>query len=398
MRALTTLFVLLTSFSSSSLFTLGETEGGEATKGNTSAANDVVTVTVDNFPRAESHSYMAKYVKRDGFGKYTHDREFVPISDDEADGPSYGQPVIRMNRDTLYSSAVLNLTATNETILTQPEVESGRLMSTCFFSEDHDVFPCVYDAGNYTITEDGDTCGCGEAPCTSDDGRCMAIGTPLAFVLTRTLTDPSNQTDMQRAREIQDQMEIIQPGGAGEFNIPNWNQTDLTEIRDAILRLTSTTTTPVSEMFGFMRDLDRLSAWMGTASGWGGVRSEDQFYVFAYPPNNGDGPFELIMPADVPAELWSITVYNKEGFMFPPGPSNYNNVVGRSQDQIVRVQFGDCSDEKDEKAEEANSTSPDLNPCLPITPGWNTAIRFFRPEESLLDGSWQVPKIVEMTQ
>ena len=202
-------------------------------------------------------------------------------------------------------------------------------MSTCFFSEDHDVFPCVYDAGNYTITEDGDTCGCGEAPCTSDDGRCMAIGTPLAFVLTRTLTDPSNQTDMQRAREIQDQMEvghntflllciylsaciylyifiylsvplsgclssmsskisvslslslslrithivcmtwiwqIIQPGGAGEFNIPNWNQTDLTEIRDAILRLTSTTTTPVSEMFGFMRDLDRCVFTFHTSS------------------------------------------------------------------------------------------------------------------------------------
>ena len=60
----------------------------------------------------------------------------------------------------------------------------------------------------------------------------------------------------------------------------------------------------------------RLSAWMGTASGWGGVRSEDQFYVFAYPPNNGDGPFELIMPADVPAELWCVFTHRRSSGIF----------------------------------------------------------------------------------
>jgi hypothetical protein len=45
----------------------------------------------------------------------------------------------------------------------------------------------------------------------------------------------------------------------------------------------------------------------------------------------------------------------------------------------VTVRFGG-----DEKAEN----------YLPITPGWNYLLRFYRPRTAILDGTWKVPEAV----
>ena len=65
-------------------------------------AADPVPVTVDNFNRAESDMYFAGRVKESGIGKLFHYREVMPIDK---------QAVIRVNRDTLYSSGVFDLDA-----------------------------------------------------------------------------------------------------------------------------------------------------------------------------------------------------------------------------------------------------------------------------------------------
>lgn len=58
-------------------------------------------VTVDSFVRAETDMTFGRYVKQDAFGKFLHFRTPVPIDK---------QAVIRMNRDALYSAAILDLT------------------------------------------------------------------------------------------------------------------------------------------------------------------------------------------------------------------------------------------------------------------------------------------------
>ena len=52
-------------------------------------------MTIDNFKRAESDRYMGNLAKEGGLGKLAHRRE--PASIDN-------QTIIRLNRDTLYSS------------------------------------------------------------------------------------------------------------------------------------------------------------------------------------------------------------------------------------------------------------------------------------------------------
>jgi hypothetical protein len=60
-------------------------------------ASSAVPVTVDNFRRAESDLVMGSIVKDGGFGKYVHHRELYPLE----------APIVRPNRDTLYSFSIL---------------------------------------------------------------------------------------------------------------------------------------------------------------------------------------------------------------------------------------------------------------------------------------------------
>jgi len=60
-------------------------------------ASSAVPVTVDNFNRAETEMYKGSTVNNGGFGKFVHLRDLYAID----------APVVRPNRDTLYSFSSL---------------------------------------------------------------------------------------------------------------------------------------------------------------------------------------------------------------------------------------------------------------------------------------------------
>jgi len=90
------------------------------------AADKPVPVTVSNFIRAETDLYFGNYVKQGRFGKLGHNRVMTLIDE---------QNVVRMNRDTLYSSGVFDLQAAPLTI-TLPD-PGKRFMSMQVVSQDH---------------------------------------------------------------------------------------------------------------------------------------------------------------------------------------------------------------------------------------------------------------------
>ncbi len=65
-------------------------------------ASPTVPVSVDNFTRAESDLMFGAIDKQNGFGKFEHRRDLAPVDK---------QIVVRVNRDTLYSTAVFDLDA-----------------------------------------------------------------------------------------------------------------------------------------------------------------------------------------------------------------------------------------------------------------------------------------------
>ena len=81
-----------------------------------------VPVTVGTFIRAETDLYFQNTVKEGAFGKLRHNRTMTSIDQ---------QNVVRMNRDTLYSSGVFDLNAATLTV-TLPD-NGRRFMSIKLF-------------------------------------------------------------------------------------------------------------------------------------------------------------------------------------------------------------------------------------------------------------------------
>jgi len=152
------------------------------------ASDKPVPVTGNNFIRAETDVYFGKYVKQGAFGKLVHSRQ--PTSIDKQD-------VVRMNRDTIYSSGVFDLEASPVTI-TLPDT-GKRLMSMQVVSEDHFTTEVVYTPGRYTYTKD-------------------KVGTRYVFMLIRTLAHPQVPSDMKTANGFQDAIQVEQ-ASVGRFEV-----------------------------------------------------------------------------------------------------------------------------------------------------------------------------------
>jgi hypothetical protein len=100
--------------------TLAAVNPAQAQTGNS------IPVTVDNFIRAETDLYFGAVVKENGFGKFEHHRAVTDVAH---------QNVIRLNRDMLYSAALLDLDAGPATV-TLPD-PGDRFMSLLLINEDH---------------------------------------------------------------------------------------------------------------------------------------------------------------------------------------------------------------------------------------------------------------------
>ena len=310
-----------------------------------------VRVTVDNFARAETDNYFAKFAKEGGFGKFQHEREHAPIDK---------QSVIRMNRDTLYSFGVFDLDASPVTV-TLPD-SGKRYMAIQVINEDHYALDVIYKSGRHTFTR-------------------AKIGTRYVVLAVRTFVNPNDPADVKAVHALQDGLTAEQ-NLVGTFKVPNWDQASLTKVREAILALVAANGVMDSaRMFGRKDQVDPVQHLLGTAAGWGGNPRTAALYAGADPKeNDGKTPYRLTVK-DVPVDgFWSVSVYNKAGFFEKNARNAYtlNNVTAKpNADGSVTIHFGG-----DETA--AN--------YLPITPGWNYLFRMYRPRKEILDGTWKVPE------
>ncbi len=318
------------------------------------AANDTAQrVNVDNFKRAETDTYFAKFVKdAGGLAKFNHARQ--PASVDH-------QTVIRMNRDTLYSSAVVDLDAGPATV-TLPDA-GKRFMALQVIDEDHYTPTVVYEAGKYTFTK-------------------QQIGTRYVLFLVRTFADPNSAGDLKAVHALQDSLKVEQ-GGTGTWQAPAWDPASLKRIRESLLALTEANGgLDSARMFGSKDKVDPVQHLLGTAGGWGGNPLRDAYYDGVVPERNDGKTVYRLTVKDVPVDgFWSVSVYNKSGFFEKNdlGVYSLNNVTAkRGADGAITIQFGGCD------AKTVN--------CIPTSPGWSYVARMYRPREAILDGTWKFPK------
>jgi hypothetical protein len=315
------------------------------------AQSSAVSVTPDNFVRAESDLYFGGMVKDGGLGKFVHRR--VPAAIDN-------QTVIRLNRDTLYSAAVFDLAAGPVTI-TLPDA-GKRFMSMQVIDEDQYTPQVNYGEGRYSLTQE-------------------KIGTRYVVVGVRTLVDPADPKDVEAVHALQDAIRVDQPGGPGKFEVPLWDPASQKKVREALLVLASTLP-DTKLMFGPKAAVDPVRRLIGAASAWGGNPEKDALYLNVTPANNDGKTVYKINVKDVPVDgFWSISVYNAKGYFEPNRQNAYtlNNITAkRDQDGSITIQFGGCDGK--------------IANCIPTTNGWNYLVRLYRPREQVLSGTWKFPE------
>jgi hypothetical protein len=323
--------------------------GAIAAFGVASAHAQPIPVTVDNFVRAESDTYIGNFAKESGgLANLFHHRE--PASVDN-------QTVIRLNRDTLYSFAVFDFDAGPVTI-TMPDAGT-RFMSLMSMSQDH-YAATVYGKGEHTFTRD-------------------MIGTRYGALGIRTFVDPNDPEDVKKVHALQDAIKVSQ-ANSGKLELPSWDAASQKKVRDALLILASTIT-GFDRAFGTKAQVDPIHHLIGTAAGWGGNPDQDAKYLNITPAQNDGATVYTLTVKDVPVEaFWSVSVYNAQGY-YEKNPYNaysLNSVTAKKDSNgTFAIQFGGC-----------DGRVPN---CLPIMKGWNSTVRLYRPGPEIRNGKWKFP-------
>ena len=333
-------------------FSLAWISVGAAEAQTPAPSGTAAPVTVDNFVRAESDLYMGGILKDSGgvLGKFNHRREVASVDE---------QTVIRLNRDTIYSSALFDLDAGPVTV-TLPD-SGKRFRSLQVISEDHYVPMVVYTPGAHTLTR-------------------QKVGTRYAVVGIRTLVDPNDPKDVEQVHALQDAVKVSQKS-AGTFEVPSWDPVSQKKVRDALLIL-GTTIPDLKRAFGTKAQVDPVRHLLGAALGWGGNPDKDATYLNITPAKNDGATVYKVRVKDVPVDaFWSISVYNAQGYYEKNALNSYtiNSVTGKKgADGSTTVQFSGCDGK--------------IPNCIPIVEGWNYTVRLYRPRPEILSGKWKFPE------
>jgi hypothetical protein len=313
-------------------------------------------VTVANFARAETARYFAQAVVAGAFGRMTHYRRFPRVE---------RQNVIRMNFDTLYSTGVFDVTEPVTVHLPDP---GGRYVSLVVINQDHHVALLTSEPGDYVIDQE-------------------VCGSRYAMVVVRILVDATDPDDLAAVHALQDQISTEQ-SDSGSYEPDDWDVASLDEVRRILLELDHHVDSEDRRRFGAEDEVHPVSHLVASASGWGGLPDRHVRYVYVYPTQDSGEQSYQMRVSDVPCDgFWSITVYNARGYVEANDAGVYSlndlNTVAETPGGDVLIHLGG---------------DPSLPNHLPIMAGWNYIFRIYLPHDSVLNGEWQPPHIVAITQ
>lgn len=306
-----------------------------------------IAVNVTNFTRAESDLMFSRLSAGFGLAEWNHTYELKPLDD---------QPIIRQNRDTLYSSVVVDVR--EGVTVTLPDA-GDRYISVWVLNQDHYGPVILRDAGDHLLTRE-------------------LVGSDYAVLVVRILVDPAIAADIAEVNRLQDALRLT-GGGSGPFPLPAYDEHSQTETREAILTL-ARGVSKYDHSFGTADEVEPIMHLLGTASGWGGLPEYEATYISV----NEDMPVAeyRLRLRDVPVDaFWSVSLYNAAGYFEENdlGVNSINSLTAEKDgDGGVTIRFGQ------ELAGVANA--------LPIMPGWNYVLRLYRPRPEVLDGSWVAPR------
>jgi hypothetical protein len=303
-------------------------------------------VTRENFVRAETDRMFADIPKlAGGVNRLFIIRTPTPLNK---------QIIVRMNRDTLYAGAVID--ASKGGTITLPPSPDGRYMSLHFMDNDH------YDLG--VISKPG------THPLPANSGH-------IAAAVRIQVYNPNDPQEIALINAWQDKL-AINAKSARPFVPGNWDSASLNAVRAELE--TGSRRFPNMEKAMLPRGkADPEQRLYGAACCWGLLPAVEATYI----TYSGGHPVDECRTATFPVPknraFWSITVYNEKGFIAYENSVLNSSTVKLNPDGTFTAYFGS----KEVCGDKANR--------LDIPPGWNTMMRVYRPDPSVLNGGYVLP-------
>lgn len=312
-------------------------------------------VTQETFNRAETDRMFFDVTRlAGGVNKFFHFRGLVPIDK---------QTVVRMNRDVLYSGAIVDVE--KGATVTFPEMPKGRYASLLLIDNDHYCPQVIYKPGKHPLPQDTKY---------------------LGVALRIQIFDPNDTAEIAFINKLQDQF-VIESNSADAFAQPGWDKASLDSLRTVYKEAFSKFDTYPDDWMGPRGKVNEQTRHLATAGAWGLFPNKDAAYINYNGGNlSGDKCYEATYTKPDVGAFWSFTIYGNDGFLKSTNSViNASNVKYNKDGKTFTIHFGS----KDRCPSSVKNR-------VDISDGWNFLVRAYLPGESVLNRTYKLPEVTEV--
>ncbi len=310
-------------------------------------------VTAATYPTAESSRQYLQEQSAVGVNTFNHRRVLTPTDK---------QTVVRMNRDTYYSFAVVDVS--KGATVTMPDVGEGKYLSAQIVTEDHRIYPMFYGAGEYALTtHTGDhVFVVVRLDATFSPEEANAIQDKVRITANSSVPFSAEPVDEASFREVEAALKAKMPGIAARDGV------------DALVGCFTSPNDASKELF--TQEKYEVCA----AVGWGGAQMVDNIYELspAYP---SDVCHQMTFEDPENKAFWSVTVYNAAGFMFNDVANVSSDTATPNKDGTFTLSFGCGSD------------APNNIPTANESGVFTVAFRHYRVGDKVTNGYRVLPTV-----
>jgi hypothetical protein len=315
-----------------------------------------VPVTKHNFAFASLDVAMQREVELGATNTFYHHRKPMELEK---------QPAVLMNRDTLYSFAVID--ASQGATVSVPEGD-GRYFSVHIMQHDHVTDNVYYGQGDYVI--DPDTV------------------TNFLVVNIRTQVNPTDPEDVVKANAQQDQYKITFPDGyePKPFVVTDWDQEQLKALTQHYVKIGNTR--GMSKTMGARGSIPQEDINVGAAAATGLLPDQHAWYSFNTYDVSKDtcysAQYSAPGMADPDLGFYSMTIYGDDLYLKTEEGSSLSNheIQPDENGDTFTLHFG--------TPETCGESAKNL--LIAPTDNWTLAFRVYMPDQSVQDNKYVLPE------